>query len=154
MLEQIRKIDSWIIDNVFQRICNKVWNYWPISCFTLSKMCLTLNLSLLVMANPKLSMFLFGFFILCVNLTIIFNLEKISKPNFMNEFRYQFWIIRIVSTCYSIILMAAPPYGIKIDLALFFNICTQYFLACQMLPPKRRKEYFSFKSLILKVQHG
>ena len=154
MLEQIRKIDSWIIDNIFQRICNKVWNYWPISCFTLSKMTMTLNLSLLVMSNPKLSMFLLGFFILCVNLFFIFSIEKFSKPNFMNIFRYRFWILRLVLTFYSIILMVIPPYGIKIILALFFNICTQYFLACQMLPPKRRKEYFSFKSLILKVQHG
>ena len=128
MLEQIRKIDSWIIDNVFQRICNKVWNYWPISCFTLSKMCLTLNLSLLVMANPKLSMFLFGFFISAEILVFAAINDLCHKEISATAVGFVNMVVMLGG------LYLQPKVGMILDYLTYPNELTKFKVALSILP--------------------
>jgi hypothetical protein len=129
-MKQLRKIDIWILDCIFQKIADWIWQQVSISCFLLAR------ILIIIACFLRMEFRLFDFVMeLCF--TILFfamsfiairMAENRTREKFVNPFRYIMSNVRIYVTLFSIALF------LQFELWTFHllpEIFGFYFASCQ-----------------------
>ena len=146
MLENIQKVDSWIIEKIFQKISDWVWEYVDLNCFDLAKIALLVHCLILVYISEYrgASVLMIGL-IAAINLPWIFSIESEFNPKFKNPIRISpiYSIIRIMVMINGFVLTLSPPWYISNFNYLLYPVM-MFFVSCQKRPPvERRKLVFA-----------
>jgi hypothetical protein len=143
----LHKIDDFLIDRVYQRISDFIWDKTEMSCFKLARISLVISqiaflTEEIFQENQKLGWIIFGYFLVTISLIggmiTIKQFESLAKDNFANivrvmpgmiAFRLYFMAFTLLC-CFSSFFQWVYP----ITLASSY-----YFVACQKRPPAKKK---------------
>ena len=135
----IQEIDSWVIDKIFQKICDWVWRKIPVSCFTLARLCIFLSCIFVISSEYSIFLLTLVGANFCINLVFIKFIESLTKRDTLNWYRYELWGLRTIFVLSQSVLLVLPPYSARLEIGILFDIGFGYFAACQPLPPYSRK---------------
>ena len=154
-MRKIFFVDAWLIENIFQPVCNLMSNV--ISCFSISKLCILLSAALFVVHRRILLLGYMGWsvserldWIITTSLVIasmiflftsIQILENRTRPNFTNPLRILPFAILIRLTYFLFLIVYYFYYPVDSwsecieQLSALFTSFSAYFCACDPVSP-------------------